>query len=100
MIGRAQAETFIRNGVKTVEALAQLTEEGMALIPMEGRRLQQKAAAYLSADNQVGRLTEEFLAMKEKMSRLEVELADRDEQIAGLKANKRAAKAERETAAA
>lgn len=100
MIGRAQAETLIRNGVKTVEALAKLPEEGMALLPLEGRRLQQKAAAYLSADNQVGRVAEEIVAMREDLARMKADLADKDEQIAALKASKRAAKAEREAAAA
>lgn len=74
LISAAHCRTLMEHGVKTIEQLAKINDETMKLIPMDGRRLQQTAAAYLSADRQAERAAVEITNIKEEMSRMRASL--------------------------
>ena len=74
LIAPHHCRTLMEHGVKTVQQLAKINDETMKLIPMEGRKLQQRAEAYLSADRTAERTAVQMAAMKEQMDRMAAEL--------------------------
>ena len=74
LISAHHCRTLMEHGVKTVQQLAKINDETMKLIPMEGRKLQQRAEAYLSADRTAERTAVQVSDLKEQMARMQAEL--------------------------
>jgi hypothetical protein len=86
IITPAELQHCLNANVRTVEDLAQLNEEGMALIGMGGRSLKQKAEAYIQAANNGGKLAERIGSLEVALSTLTEQLAREREKNAELEA--------------
>lgn len=74
LISAHHCRTLKEHGIRTVEQLAIINDETMKLIPMEGRKLQQRAAAYLSADRTAERSAVAITELKDQMNRMQAAL--------------------------
>jgi hypothetical protein len=80
-ISPAQAETLISIGVRTVEDLAALNDEGLKRVGMGGVDLKNIAVAELQAAKDIGPVVRENAALKQKVSGLEASLSSLQAQV-------------------
>lgn len=77
----AQQETVIRAGIRTVEDLAALNQEGIGKIGMGGITWKNAAQAWLQQGRDKGAVAAEVADLKRDNEALKEELAKRDEQM-------------------
>ena len=80
VISPAQQKAIIAVGIRTVEDLAQATEEAIAAIGMGARDSKQKAQTWLKSADQ-GKSTVTINDLSNKLERLEAKLKDSEEYI-------------------
>ena len=66
----AQIENCLHANIHTLEQLAELNEEGIMRLGMGGRLLKERAADYLKASKDTGRIAEEISKLKAEISAL------------------------------
>lgn len=81
-IKRTFAASLKVNNIFTVEAMANLPDERLQQIGMDGRMWREKARAYLAASANVGHAT----ALAAELERVRIDLAERDKAIADMNA--------------
>lgn len=81
MISKGQIESCNRIGCFTVEDLAQLTEEGISSLGMGGRELKKRAATWLQAATDTGKLVQENVQLGQSLSSLEERNRSLEEQV-------------------
>lgn len=81
----AQAKMLLDLNFRTVEQLAEATEEGMARMGMGGRALKSKAQAFLDAANDTGKTAEELASLRQQVETLLARDAERETELAKLK---------------
>jgi len=82
----AQIKMLLQNNIRTAEDLAALNEAGLARLGMGARALQQKTQAWLQSANDQGKLAEQIAALSVQVQQLTETLAQKDADIAALKA--------------
>lgn len=85
VLSPAERSMVINANIRTVEDLAQATEQGLGLIGMNARSLQQKAQKWLEAAQGVGRVVQENEALRAEIDGLRVSLESAMEQIAKIR---------------
>ncbi|WP_448206489.1 hypothetical protein [Azospirillum sp. sgz302134] len=73
-------------GVRSIEDLAAFPDGQLGRLGMGGRKLKDKAAAWLASHNDTGRIAEELAALKVTAQQLADAVTDRDEKIKELEA--------------
>lgn len=86
VISPAQAETCCAIGVRTVEELAELPDEGLRKLGMGGVTLKQKAKDWIAAGNDKGKVVQELATMKQENAQLHATVETLSKQVAALKA--------------
>ena len=86
VISPAQAETCCAIGVRTVEELAELPDEGLRKLGMGGVTLKQKAKDWIVAGNDKGKVVQELAAMKQENAQLHATVETLVKQVDTLKA--------------
>lgn len=81
----AQAKMLLDLNFRTVEQLAEATEEGMTRMGMGGRALKSKAQAFLDAANDTGKTAEELASLRQQVETLLARDAEREAELAKLK---------------
>lgn len=86
MISASRQEELIRISVLTVEALAQLNDEGTGRLGMGGRQLKQKAAAWLEQLQDRGPMVTKMSDLQTENEHLKVSLQSLQDKVAVLAA--------------
>lgn len=86
----AERQNLLAMNIRTVEDLATINESGIARIGMGGHALKQKAARWLEAANDTGKLAERITAIEISNKRLEDQNAAQAKLIQELKARNEA----------
>lgn len=81
VISPAQQETLIRNGIRTVESLAQVNHEGQSRIGMGAIELMYKAQAWLQQVNDKGKATMELAHFRKQNDELKETVAALQKQV-------------------
>lgn len=76
LLSPAQAQNFISARIMTIEDVAAMTEEAMAVIGMGARNLRDKAREWLQAKDLAGNALQENAELKARLAELEARLAD------------------------
>lgn len=92
-ISPAQAKLLLDLNYRTVEQVAEATEEGMARMGMGGRALRDKARAYLDAANDVGKVAAELDKLRHEIQALQTRDTEREAELQKLKAENESLKA-------
>lgn len=82
----AEVKTLLEHNVRTVEDAAAMSEQTIQRLGMGGRRLKDKAAAWLKAADGPGRVAEQLAALQVRLETLEREGTEKDATIATLSA--------------
>jgi hypothetical protein len=77
----SEIKRCINANVLTVEALAAVSEEGLAHLGMGSRELKQKAEKWLEEKNGTGRLAEENAALRQNVTELSETVAEQGRQL-------------------
>lgn len=77
----SQVRTCLDLGIRTVEQVAEMTEEAIQRIGMGGRALRAKAQAWLDASDSTGKISEELAALREEISSLKQRDSEREEEL-------------------
>ncbi len=85
VISPAQVGLLLSIGIRTVEDLSTLTDEGVKRIGMGGVDFKNKAKAWLAASQDKGKLTQEMSALQRKNDVLEGSVANLTAQVEELK---------------
>lgn len=91
-ISQAQARMLLDLNFRTVEQLAEATEEGIGRMGMGGRALKAKAQAYLDASNGPGKVAAELDELRVQIKTLTERDAAREAELAKLKTENEALK--------
>lgn len=89
MLSPAQQQNLLQIGVKTVEDLAQMNDEGMKRYGMGALDLKTKAAAWLKTARDIGPITQENAALKVRVEEQDRKIADLTEMVKELQAKSR-----------
>lgn len=81
----AMVKNCLRIGVRTVEELAVLHDQGLRSIGMGARALQQKAKLWLESANDSGKMVNEINSLKNQIEDLKMFAKEQQETIAALK---------------
>ena len=71
VISPAQVETLIRAGIRTVEDLAGLNDEGLRKVGMGAVEMKKKAKAWMAASQDKGKLTQDMAALQRTNDQLQ-----------------------------
>lgn len=85
----AQIENCLHNNIYTLEQLAELNEEGIMRLGMGGRLLKERAADYLKASNDTGKVAEELSKLKAEITALRGQNTKLNNQIKALQAKEK-----------
>lgn len=80
---RKACETY---NIRTVEELANLSEEGMANLGMGSRALKDQAKSWLIAANDIGKVASRLAAVEVQMKTMQAEIAAKDERLSKFEA--------------
>lgn len=80
----AQVRMLQDIGLRTVEHVAEATEEAVGRMGMGGRALKSKAQAYLDASSDAGKVSAELDAMRQRLQELESRDTEREERLKSL----------------
>jgi DNA repair exonuclease SbcCD ATPase subunit len=96
-ISPAQHKMLLDLNLRTVEQVAEATEEAISRMGMGGRALKAKAQAYLDASEDVGKTSAELESLRQKVDELLARDKEREEQLKTLEAENKALKKTSET---
>lgn len=82
----AEVKTLLEANVRTVEDAAAMSEQTIQRLGMGGRKLKDKAVAWLKSASDTGKVAEQLAAMAVRLETLEREAKDKDQTIATLSA--------------
>lgn len=85
-VNPSQVNTLLDMNIRTVEDLADATEEAVHRLGMGGRALKQKAQAWLDASNKKGKTTEEIANLRQQNAELLARDEEREKQLKTLQA--------------
>lgn len=88
----AQVKMMLDIGIRTVEQMAEATEEAIQRIGMGGRALKAKAQAYLDASKSDGKVAGELDELRQKVEALTLRDSERETEFKTLKAENEALK--------
>lgn len=80
-ISPAQHKNCLDANIRTVEELAEATEEGLSRLGMGARALKEKAKAYLETSADTGKVSEELAAMRNQIDALLTRDKEREEEL-------------------
>lgn len=89
----SQVRALLDANIRTIEDLAEATEEGIARIGMGARALKEKARAWLDVASNTGRLSSELEALRVENADLKRRDKERDEKLKDLETQIKALKA-------
>ena len=92
VISPAQVEALVRVGLRTVEDLASLNDEGLRKIGMGAVELRQKAKAWMAAAQDKGKLTQDMTALQRTNEQLHNTVATLTAKMEALQAEMKATK--------
>lgn len=92
VISPAQVEALVRVGLRTVEDLASLNDEGLRKIGMGAVELRQKAKAWMAAAQDKGKLTQDMTALQRTNEQLHNTVASLTAKMEALQAEMKATK--------
>lgn len=81
-----EVKTLLEANVRTVEDAAAMSEQTVQRLGMGGRKLKDKAVAWLKSANDTGKVAEQLAALQVRLETLEREAKDKDGTIASLTA--------------
>lgn len=91
-VSPAQTRILLEIGIRTVEQMAEATEEAISYIGMGGRALKSKAQAFLDTANDTGKTAEELSSLRQKLEELVARDAEREERLKALERENEALK--------
>jgi len=92
VISPAQVEALVRVGLRTVEDLASLNDEGLRKIGMGAVELRQKAKAWMAAAQDKGKLTQDMTALQRTNEQLHNTVATLTAKMEALQAEMKSTK--------
>ena len=92
VISPAQVEVLIRFGIRTVEDLANLNDEGRMKVGMGAVEMKNKAVAWIAASQDKGKVTQEIAALQRTNEQLHNTVASLTEKLEAMQQEIKAAK--------
>lgn len=92
-VSPAQVRMLLDLNIRTVEHLAEATEEAIGRMGMGGRALKSKAQAYLDACKDSGKVSEQLAALRQQVEELTARDTAREEELKTLQREKAALEA-------
>ena len=92
VISPAQVEVLLRSGIRTVEDLSDLNDEGLRKIGMGAVEMKQKAKAWMSASQDKGKLTQEMATLQKTNEQLQNAVTNLTAKIEAMQQEMKAAK--------
>jgi len=92
VISPAQVEVLLRSGIRTVEDLSDLNDEGLRKIGMGAVEMKQKAKAWMLASQDKGKLTQEMATLQKTNEQLQNAVTNLTAKIEAMQQEMKAAK--------
>lgn len=86
LLSPSQAQVILNANIRTVEDLAQATEQAINAIGMGARALVQKAQEWVASSNDIGRVIEESVSLKVENAMLKARVEELEQANAAFKA--------------